>query len=107
MDLNSNPGLSLPITVMNTNAFTLGLGRFISDIIRPSLVSVVAAGAGWKDSSDCVTCLELKTRSCLQMSCILLSALIDNPSPPYAVHLLRQQELAVRFTVYSFYLVQL
>lgn len=30
MDLNSNPGLSLYITVMHTNTFASGVGRFIT-----------------------------------------------------------------------------
>lgn len=111
MDLNSNPGLSLYITVMNTNTFASGLDRLITMAVilldfALSLVSVTTEGKGWKDFSDSFTCLKLKTQS-LQMSCKWLSVLIEKVSFPHAVHSSCQQMGVLQVTVHSLCLLQL
>lgn len=78
MDLNSNPGLSLYITVMNTNTLASGWEhvslRGAAIIISPPALSSVSAATGrrdWKDFSDRFSRLKLKTQNS-QISCKVL-----------------------------------
>lgn len=68
MDLNSNPGLSLYITVMNTNTFASGLDRFITMAVilldfALSLVSVTTEGKGGRISQAALLVLNLRHKA--------------------------------------------
>lgn len=68
MDLNSNPGLSLCITVMNTNTFASGLDRFITMAVifldfALSLVSVPTDGSSGRISQAALLVLNLRHKA--------------------------------------------